>query len=175
MTSRTTTAELEVPAGERTRLTQVFADYWALTKPEVNLLIVITTFAGFWLALPGQAHPFPFVQLIHTLLGTLLVAAGTGTLNQYIERDYDAQMRRTGRFELADRGTIFLDEIGEFPAETQVALLRFLEEREFERVGGSQAIRADVRVIAATNRDLKAAIDSGAFRAGRPLAAMDSD
>jgi len=75
-----------------------------------------------------------------------------------------ALQRRLGRFELAQGGTIFLDEIGELPAETQVALLRALQEREFERVGGNQAIRADVRVIAATNRDLKAAIVSGAFR-----------
>jgi PAS domain S-box-containing protein len=76
-----------------------------------------------------------------------------------------AQQRRLGRFELAEGGTLFLDEIGELPLETQVALLRVLQEREFERVGGTQAIRADVRVIAATNRDLPAAIASGVFRA----------
>jgi DNA-binding NtrC family response regulator len=75
-----------------------------------------------------------------------------------------ALQRRLGRFELAEGGTIFLDEIGELPAETQVALLRVLQEREFERVGGSQPIRSDVRVIAATNRDLESAIDGGAFR-----------
>jgi PAS domain S-box-containing protein len=75
-----------------------------------------------------------------------------------------AQQRRLGRFELADGGTLFLDEIGEVPPETQVALLRVLQEREFERVGGTQAIRADVRVIAATNRDLEAAIAAGVFR-----------
>ncbi len=75
-----------------------------------------------------------------------------------------ALQRRLGRFELAEGGTIFLDEIGELPAETQVALLRVLQEREFERVGGSQPIRADVRVIAATNRDLNAAIAAGTFR-----------
>jgi transcriptional regulator with GAF, ATPase, and Fis domain len=69
-----------------------------------------------------------------------------------------------GRFELAEGGTIFLDEIGELPAETQSALLRVLQEREFERVGGTQSIRADVRVIAATNRDLKAAMMNGTFR-----------
>jgi PAS domain S-box-containing protein len=72
--------------------------------------------------------------------------------------------RRLGRFELAEGGTIFLDEIGELPAETQIALLRVLQEREFERVGGSQRIRADVRVITATNRDLESAIGAGAFR-----------
>jgi len=76
-----------------------------------------------------------------------------------------ALQRRQGRFELAHSGTIFLDEIGELPAETQIALLRVLQERQFERVGGSRAIPTDVRVIAATNRDLEAAIASGIFRA----------
>jgi len=75
-----------------------------------------------------------------------------------------ALQRRVGRFELADGGTIFLDEVGELPPETQIALLRVLQEREFERVGGSQTIAVDVRVIAATNRDLDAAIADGAFR-----------
>ena len=75
-----------------------------------------------------------------------------------------AMQRRIGRFELADGGTIFLDEIGELPQETQISLLRVLQEREFERIGGAKAIRADVRVIAATNRDLRAAIDAGEFR-----------
>jgi PAS domain S-box-containing protein len=72
--------------------------------------------------------------------------------------------RRLGRFELAEGGTIFLDEVGELPLETQVALLRVLQEHEFERVGGSHPIRANVRVIAATNRDLEAAIAAGTFR-----------
>jgi len=75
-----------------------------------------------------------------------------------------ALQRRVGRFELADGGTIFLDEVGELPPETQISLLRVLQEREFERVGGSQTIAVDVRVIAATNRDLDAAIADGAFR-----------
>jgi transcriptional regulator with GAF, ATPase, and Fis domain len=75
-----------------------------------------------------------------------------------------ATHRRLGRFELAGGGTIFLDEVGELPAETQIALLRVLQEHEFERVGGNQPIRADVRVIAATNRDLEAAIAAGSFR-----------
>jgi PAS domain S-box-containing protein len=72
--------------------------------------------------------------------------------------------RRLGRFELAEGGTIFLDEVSELPQETQVALLRVLQEREFERVGGTKVIRADVRVIAATNRDLQASIEAGTFR-----------
>jgi heme o synthase len=77
------------------------ADYWALTKPEINFLIAIATFAGFYLGLPTQLHSFPFALLIHTLLGTLLIASGTGTLNQYVERRFDAQMRRTRRRPLA--------------------------------------------------------------------------
>ena len=75
-----------------------------------------------------------------------------------------ALQRRQGRFELAEGGTIFLDEIGELPAETQIALLRVIQEREFNRVGGTQSIPANVRVIAATNRDLPSAIASGTFR-----------
>ena len=76
-----------------------------------------------------------------------------------------AMQRRLGRFELANGGTIFLDEIGEVPLDTQVALLRVLQEREFERVGGTQPVKIDVRIIAATNRDLEAAVANGTFRA----------
>src|SRR3979490_905038 len=75
-----------------------------------------------------------------------------------------ATQRRLGRFELAEGGTIFLDEVGELPPETQIALLRVLQEHEFERVGGTGSIRNDVRVIAATNCDLQAAIAAGMFR-----------
>jgi len=75
-----------------------------------------------------------------------------------------ATHQRSGRFELANGGTIFLDEVGDLPAETQIALLRVLQEREFERVGGTRQIRVDVRIIAATNRDLQAAIREASFR-----------
>src|SRR5712671_1108727 len=76
-----------------------------------------------------------------------------------------AVQRRQGRFELAHSGTIFLDEVGDLPAEAQITLLRVLQERQFERVGGNRVIPTDVRVIAATNRDLTAAIAAGTFRA----------
>jgi formate hydrogenlyase transcriptional activator len=75
-----------------------------------------------------------------------------------------ALQRRQGRFEAAHGGTIFLDEIGELPVETQIILLRVIQEREFERVGGTHPIFLDVRIIAATNRDLEAAVAEGSFR-----------
>src|SRR6266436_815263 len=73
------------------------SDYWALTKPEVNFLILITTAVVFYLGCGNEGRPFSIMPLFNTLLGTLLVASGTGTLNQYIERGFDAQMRRTVR------------------------------------------------------------------------------
>src|ERR1700722_14866015 len=76
---------------------RVLGDYWALTKPEVNFLILITTFAGFYLACKPGTDGLRIFPIISTLLGTMLIASGTGTLNQYLERVFDAQMRRTAR------------------------------------------------------------------------------
>ena len=83
------------------RFYSAVADYWALTKPEINFLIAIATFTGFYLGCPAQLRGFPFLLLIHTLVGTVLVASGAGALNQYDERHFDAQMRRTARRPLA--------------------------------------------------------------------------
>jgi len=77
------------------------SDYWALTKPEITFLILITTFAGFYLAPSVASGGFRAFLIVHTLLGTLLVASGAGTLNQFLERSFDAQMRRTARRPLA--------------------------------------------------------------------------
>jgi len=87
--------------GRGNAIRSAVADYLALTKPEVNFLLAIATFTGFYLAVPGPLREFPWLRLVHTLLGTLLVASGTGTLNQYIERRFDARMRRTARRPLA--------------------------------------------------------------------------
>jgi protoheme IX farnesyltransferase len=95
-------AVLDLPvASPRASRSTLISDYWALTKPEVNFLIVIATFAGFYLGCAAAGHEFSFVRAINTILGTLLVASGTGTLNQYFERHFDAQMRRTARRPLA--------------------------------------------------------------------------
>src|SRR5438445_6837730 len=97
----TTRPRLALARGQAGAIRSAAADYWALTKPEVNLLIAIATFAGFCVAVPGPLRELPWLRLVHTLLGTLLVASGTGTLNQYVERRFDAQMRRTARRPLA--------------------------------------------------------------------------
>ena len=101
---------LELPrdtsSHHRNKALQVLGDYWELTKPEVNFLILVTTFAGFFLASENSSGGIKIIPIVHTLLGTLLVAAGAATLNQYIERSFDAQMRRTARRPVAS-GRIF--------------------------------------------------------------------
>jgi heme o synthase len=92
MTDTATVAEPRRRLHER-----ILAEYWALTKPDVNLLIGIAVSAGFCLARPATLRDFPYALLIHTLLGSWLIAGGTGALNQVIERQFDSQMRRTAR------------------------------------------------------------------------------
>jgi len=94
---------LDRPAVQRRRFTSatLLSDYWTLTKPEVNFLILITTFVGFYLGCANAGRQFIFFASFNALFGTLLVASGTATLNQYIERNFDAQMRRTARRPLA--------------------------------------------------------------------------
>src|SRR5690348_4882780 len=107
-----------------------------------------------------KARPFIAVNvgaLPETLLESELFGHEKGAFTGAAER-------RLGRFELADRGTIFLDEIGEVPTSTQVKLLRVLESRTFFRVGGTQPIRVDVRVVTATNRPLRDQVEQGSFR-----------
>src|SRR5215468_1476112 len=103
MATKSIVAALDSPITSRPQVaaSTLLSDYWALTKPEVNFLIVITTFAGFYLGCGVGWHNFPFVRGLNAVLGTLLVASGTGTLNQYIERRFDSQMRRTARRPLA--------------------------------------------------------------------------
>ena len=98
MSLRPAPSEFSSPAVQERHFAEstLFSNYWALTKPEVNFLILITNFVGFYLASAGDGR-FSFVRLFNTLLGTLLVASGTGSLNQYLERHFDAQMRRTAR------------------------------------------------------------------------------
>jgi protoheme IX farnesyltransferase len=96
-------AALDVTAAQSGRIasSNVLLDYWELTKPEINFLIAITAAAGFWIALPATSPRFPWMSFIHTLLSTVFVASGAATLNQLIELQYDAQMRRTARRPLA--------------------------------------------------------------------------
>jgi len=103
MATKSMVAPLALDSTQTTRVSRssTLAAYWALTKAEVNFLIVITTFAGFYLGCEAIGRNFPLALAINAVLGTLLVASGTGTLNQYVEREFDAQMRRTARRPLA--------------------------------------------------------------------------
>ncbi len=109
---------------------------------------------------PRAAKPFVAVHcaaLTETLLESELFGHEKGSFT-------GADRRRVGRFEQAHEGTLFLDEIGEIPASTQIKLLTVLQERRFERVGGNEPVKVDVRILAATNRDLKADVEAGRFR-----------
>lgn len=103
MASEPIVAGFNLRVAKRSRFwdSKIWLDYLALTKPEVNFLIAVTTFAGFYLGRASAWHDFSFLRSINAVLGTLLVASGTGALNQYIERRFDAQMRRTSGRPLA--------------------------------------------------------------------------
>jgi protoheme IX farnesyltransferase len=103
MATQPVLSALDVSAMQARRIksSNVLFDYWELTKPEINFLIAITAAAGFWIGSPAAPPHFPWMPFIHTLLGTVFVASGAGTLNQLIELPYDAQMRRTARRPLA--------------------------------------------------------------------------
>jgi protoheme IX farnesyltransferase len=99
-------AALEVAAVRRRHClarSDVLSGYWSLTKPEVNFLIAVTAAAGFWMSAPASFAHFPWTLLLHTIVGTILVASGAATLNQLIEVRFDAQMRRTARRPLVSR------------------------------------------------------------------------
>jgi len=99
MATKSILAALDVSAAQSRRIvsSNTLFDYWELTKPEINFLIAITTAAGFWIGSPAAPSHFPWMALLHTVLGTVFVASGAATLNQLIEVRYDALMRRTAR------------------------------------------------------------------------------
>ncbi|MGA3091496.1 MAG: heme o synthase [Terriglobales bacterium] len=103
MASEPIVTVFDLPVGKHSPVwdSKLWIDYLVLTKPEVNFLIVVTTFAGFYLGCPSAGHDFPFLRSVNAVLGTLMVASGTAALNQYVERRFDAQMRRTSRRPLA--------------------------------------------------------------------------
>lgn len=159
--------ELDAIVGESALLKSVVQEVNLVAPTDATVLILGETGTGKELiahALHKQSNRStrPFIRVNCAAIPSSLIAselfghergAFTGALQ-----------RRLGRFESANGGTIFLDEIGELPMETQITLLRVLQEREFERVGSSQPMSVDVRIIAATNRDLKAAVAAGMFR-----------
>jgi transcriptional regulator with GAF, ATPase, and Fis domain len=110
----------------------------------------------------SRRNAYPFVSMNCAAIPTSLIASEL--FGHERGAFTGAMQRRLGRFEMATGGTLFLDEVGELPTETQIALLRVLQEREFERLGGTTPVRANVRIVAATHRDLGAAVASGTFR-----------
>jgi formate hydrogenlyase transcriptional activator len=160
-------ADADAIIGESARLKAVLQEVSLVAPTDSTVLILGETGTGKELiarAIHKQSKRSggPFIRVNCAAIPSSLIAselfghekgAFTGALE-----------RRLGRFESANHGTIFLDEIGELPMETQIVLLRVLQERELERIGSSRPVPIDVRIIAATNRDLKAAVEDGTFR-----------
>jgi DNA-binding NtrC family response regulator len=153
--------------GRNRRMQEIYRLIEQIAETDVTVLIRGETGTGKELvakaihyASPRKAHPFVAVNcsaLTETLLESELFGHERGSFT-------GADRQRIGRFEKASRGTLFLDEAGDIPLKTQTKLLRVLQEREFERVGGSETIKTDIRLIAATNKDLEKAITAGTFR-----------
>lgn len=161
---QTTSEEI---VGASPRLRTVLADIVKVAPTDSTVLISGETGTGKELVARAihtrsrrSSHPFVSINcaaIPPALIASELFGHEKGAFTGAVQR-------RAGRFELAEGGTIFLDEIGELPLETQVSLLRVIQEREFERLGGNRPLRANVRIVAATHRDLVKAVRSGAFR-----------
>jgi DNA-binding NtrC family response regulator len=153
--------------GHSGKMNEVYAALRKVAESDVTVLLLGETGTGKELAAraihynsPRKLYPFRKVSCAsfpETLLESVLFGHEKGSYT-------GADARRIGMFESADKGTIFLDEIGEINQNVQVKLLRFLQEKQFERVGGTQTIKVDARVIAATNLDLDKAVQEGKFR-----------
>jgi formate hydrogenlyase transcriptional activator len=153
--------------GESALLKRVMQEVSLVAPTDATVLILGETGTGKELiarAIHNQSHRSarPFIRVNCAAIPASLIAS---ELFGHERGAFSgAVQRRLGRFEAANGGTIFLDEIGELPMETQITLLRVIQEREFERVGSSQPISVNVRIITATNRDLQAAVNAGSFR-----------
>jgi formate hydrogenlyase transcriptional activator len=165
--ARRRAAESDVIVGESPALQSVLQEVSLVAPTDATVLILGETGTGKELiarAIHNQSNRSrcPFIRVNCAAIPASLIAS---ELFGHEKGAFTgAVQRRLGRFEAANGGTIFLDEIGELPMETQITLLRVIQEREFERVGSSQPIAVDVRIIAATNRDLHAAVTAGTFR-----------